>query len=95
MRGFYPSWLPRLFIVAGLVAYVGTLAFAWWAISGRLPEQVTLRLAGHAFVLSISTTRSSAPARLSPDPAVRLLDRMRRHRLAQMLPARLWRPPNP
>ena len=50
-RFSFPSWLPRLFIVAGLVAYVGALAFAWWAISGRLPEQVALRLAGHAFAI--------------------------------------------
>ena len=26
-----PSYAPRLLILAGLLAYVGTLAVAWWA----------------------------------------------------------------
>ena len=46
-----PSWLPRLLIVVGLLAYVGTLAAAWLAISARVPDQIPLSLAGHAFTL--------------------------------------------
>src|SRR5471032_233404 len=46
-----PSYAPRLLILTGLLAYVGMLAAAWWAISARLPDQIPLHLAGHAFSL--------------------------------------------
>lgn len=46
-----PSYAPRLLILAGLLAYVGMLALAWWAISARLPDQIPLTIAGHAFNL--------------------------------------------
>src|SRR5665213_4502886 len=46
-----PSYMPRLFILAGFLAYVGILAAAWWAISARLPDQASLSLAGHALTL--------------------------------------------
>ena len=46
-----PSCLPRLLLLAGLVAYAGMLVAGWWAISGRLPDQIVLSLAGHAFAV--------------------------------------------
>ena len=46
-----PSWLPRLLLLAGLVAYAGMLAAGWWTISGRLPDQIVLSLAGHGFAV--------------------------------------------
>jgi sterol desaturase/sphingolipid hydroxylase (fatty acid hydroxylase superfamily) len=46
-----PACMPHLFILAGFLAYVGILAAAWWAISGRLPDQASLSLAGHALTL--------------------------------------------
>jgi sterol desaturase/sphingolipid hydroxylase (fatty acid hydroxylase superfamily) len=46
-----PSWMPRALILAGFLVYAGILAATWWAISGRLPEQIALSLAGHAFAI--------------------------------------------
>lgn len=46
-----PSCVPRLLILAGLMAYLGTLTAAWFAISARLPDHISLTIAGHAFTL--------------------------------------------
>src|SRR3954468_8463474 len=46
-----PSYAPRLLVLTGLLAYIGMLAVAWWTISARLPDQIPLTIAGHAFNL--------------------------------------------
>ncbi|HMH65200.1 MAG TPA: sterol desaturase family protein [Rhizomicrobium sp.] len=43
--------MPRALIIAGFMAYTGILVAVWWAISGRLPDQFSLSLAGHVLTL--------------------------------------------
>ena len=88
---FIPSFLPRLILLAGPVAYAGTLFAGWWAISGHLPDQMSCP-SGHAFTVKHIHESCWAAGASAPDPAVRLLDRSGGGGLEEMFAARLTAP---
>jgi sterol desaturase/sphingolipid hydroxylase (fatty acid hydroxylase superfamily) len=48
---YRPRKLSRVLIFSGFVVYAGLLAAVWWAVAARIPDRLSLELAGHVFAI--------------------------------------------